>query len=78
MAIQSKLVLDDLQRFARGSPLVLTSAIFLLLVSFISFLLNRPKKLDLPTVDEHSKDYRQALIEGTAEVSFPPPFTPSS
>jgi len=41
----------------------------LVIVSFIHFLLNRPRKLDLPIVGNPGEiDHRETLIEGTAKV----------
>jgi hypothetical protein len=68
MAIHSKLASTDLMGFALGSPLFLGAATLLIII-FIRFLLNRPKKLNLPIVGEpREKDYREALVEGTKRV----------
>lgn len=70
MATQSKIVSANLNEFAFESHFLLSAAAFLVVVSFIRFLLNRPKKLDLPIVGEAGEtDHREALIEGTAKVS---------
>jgi hypothetical protein len=59
-----------LKQFALGSSLLLSAAAFLVVVSFIHLLLNRPKKLDLPIVGEPNEiDHRKTLIEGTSKVS---------
>lgn len=59
----------NLKRLALESPLLLSAAAFLVIVSFIHFLLNRPRKLDLPIVGSPGEtDHREALIEGTAKV----------
>ncbi len=60
------------KQFALGSPLLLSAAAFLVIGSFIHFLLHRPKRLDLPIVGEPGeKDHRKTLIEGTAKVRSP-------
>jgi hypothetical protein len=69
MAIQSKMVSADLQQFVLGSPLLLSASAFLVVLSFIRFLMNRPKRLDLPIVGEpDDADHLKAMIEGTAKV----------
>jgi hypothetical protein len=69
MATQSKLSIAD---FILGSPLFLGAAAFFFILSFVRFLLDRPKKLDLPIVGEpNEKDHRKYLIEGTTKVGFP-------
>ncbi|PVH82428.1 cytochrome P450 [Cadophora sp. DSE1049] len=56
-----------------GSPLLLSAAGLLVVVSFIRFLLNRPKKLDLPIVEiADSSDQREALLQGTARYPDSP------
>ncbi|KAE8454197.1 hypothetical protein EG329_005122 [Mollisiaceae sp. DMI_Dod_QoI] len=65
MATQSKLAFSDLTEFSLSSPLLLSAATLLIVISFIRFLLSRSKKLDLPVVgDDNCKDHRQALVEG--------------
>ncbi len=69
MLTQSEMFMTSLKRFALESPLLLSAAAFLVVVSFVHFLLNRPKKLDLPIVGNPGEiDHREALIEGTAKV----------
>jgi len=71
MAAQSKTFSTNLKDVALGSPLLLSAAAFLVVFSFIRFLLNCSKRLDLPIVGNlHEKDRCKALIEGTAKVSF--------
>ena len=69
MALQSKMVSADLRQFVLGSPLLLSAGAFLVVLSFIRFLVNRPKRFDLPIVGEpDDADYLKAMIEGTAKV----------
>lgn len=68
MTSQSKLASSNPIRFALGSPLLLSGATLLIVISFIRFLITRPKKLDLPVVGTNGKDQRQALVEGTLKV----------
>ncbi len=69
MSTQSEMVATNLKRLALGSPFLLSAAALLVIVSFIHFLLNRPRKLDLPIVGNPGEiDHREVLIEGTAKV----------
>ena len=69
MSTQSEMVTTNLKRLALGSPFLLSAAALLVIVSFIHFLLNRPRKLDLPIVGNPGEiDHRETLIEGTAKV----------
>jgi hypothetical protein len=64
------MIFTDLKQFAVESPLLLSAAAFLVVASFIHFLLNRPKKLDFPVVGKPNEtDHRKTLIEGTAKAS---------
>ncbi|KAG4437762.1 hypothetical protein IFR05_006747 [Cadophora sp. M221] len=54
-------------------PLLLSIAGFLITVSFIRFLLNRPKTLDLPIIEiPGSSDQREVLVQGTAKYPNSP------
>jgi hypothetical protein len=69
MSTQLEMVTTNLKRLALGSPFLLSAAGLLVIVSFIHFLLNRPRKLDLPIVGNPGEiDHREVLIEGTAKV----------
>lgn len=69
MSTQLEMVTTNLKQFALESPLLLSAAAFLVVVSFIHFPLNRPRKLDLLIVGNPGEmDHREALIEGTAKV----------
>lgn len=78
MASQSKLASGDLIGFALGSPLLLSGATLLIIISFIRFLLNRPKKLDLPVFGAGGKDQRQTLVEGTLKCPDSPYIIPTA
>lgn len=55
---------------AFSSPLLLSVAGVLVVVSFIRFLLHRPERLDIPIIEiPGSRDQREALVQGTARVS---------
>ncbi|KAK0121886.1 hypothetical protein ONS95_010164 [Cadophora gregata] len=62
-----------LMNSAFSSPILLSAAGLLVVVSFIRILLNRPKKLDLPVVEiPDSSDQREALLQGTARYPDSP------
>jgi len=70
MATQSKLTMTDFKAFAEGSPVLLSAAAFLILVSFVRVLLYRPKKLDFPVIGSLKDiNHRKSLVEGAMKVS---------
>lgn len=73
------MVSAGLKQFVLGSPLLLSAGAFLVVLSFIRFLMNRPKRLDLPIVGEpDDADHLKAMIEGTAKYPDSPYILPSS
>lgn len=65
------MTLSSLQHFPMDLPLVLSGLSLLLVISFIRFLVIRPKKLGLPVLEGDSfEDYQKAFIEGTLRVSM--------
>lgn len=64
---------SNLKAFAMDSPLILSVAGLILVISAVRFLFLRPKNLNLPVVGgEHceNRNHRAALIEGTLKVSL--------
>lgn len=62
---------NDFKAFAMNSPLLLSAVSFLLVAQFVRYLLNRPKRLDLPVVgspDTKVGDWQQELIKGSLTV----------
>jgi len=62
---------NDFKAFAMNSPLLLSAVSFLLVAQFIRYLLNRPKRLDLPIVgspDTKEEDWQEVLIKGSLKV----------
>ncbi|KAH9219807.1 cytochrome P450 [Leptodontidium sp. 2 PMI_412] len=58
---------------AFSSPLLLSVAGVLVVVSFIRFLLHRPERLDIPIIEiPGSRDQREALVQGTARYPDSP------
>lgn len=65
------MALRYLQHLPMDIPLLLSGVSLLIVVSFIRFLVNRPKKLGLPVIEGNSfEDYQKAFIEGTLRVSM--------
>jgi len=65
----STTVSNEFKTFAMRSPLILSVISFLILAAFVRYLLNRPKRLNLPLVGSpESDDWAKDLIEGTIKV----------
>lgn len=61
----------EFKTFAMRSPVLLSVGSFLILAAFIRYLLNRPKRLNLPLVGSpESNDWTKTLIEGTIKVNI--------
>jgi hypothetical protein len=53
-----------------GSPIALSAAGLFFVVVFVRYLLNKPKKLDLPVLNgKDFPDCRDVLFEGVTKVS---------
>ncbi|TVY46813.1 Cytochrome P450 monooygenase [Lachnellula occidentalis] len=72
-------VSKDFKDFAMRSPLVLSVVSFLIVAAFVRYLLNRPKRLNLPLVGSPaSNDWAKDLIEGTLQYPDTPFSMPTS
>ena len=56
----------DVKAFALGSPAVLSAATLLVVAYLIRYLINRPKRLNLPIIGENVSNFGpKELLEGT-------------
>ncbi|TVY42926.1 Cytochrome P450 monooygenase [Lachnellula subtilissima] len=75
----STTVSNEFKTFAMRSPLILSVMSFLIVAAFVRYLLNRPKRLNLPLVGSpESDDWAKDLIEGTIKYPDTPFFMPTS
>jgi hypothetical protein len=65
----SAAALNDFKAFAMRSPLILSVVSFLVVTAFIRYLLNRPRRLNLPVVGSpNSKNWPKDMVQGTMKV----------
>lgn len=54
-----------------GSPITAGAVIMIAMASFVVFILNRPKKLNLPVMGKPGSEfYGNDILEGTIKVDF--------
>ncbi|TVY92981.1 Cytochrome P450 monooygenase [Lachnellula willkommii] len=72
-------VSNEFKTIAMKSPFMLSVVSFLIVAGFVRYLLNRPKRLNLPLVgSRESDDWSKDLIEGTIKYPDTPFYVPTS
>lgn len=61
--------IDAVKAFATTSPLTFSAVLFLFVAAVVRYVLNRPKRLNLPVVGTgHPQEMMKDLLEGTTKV----------